>query len=289
MSIEKTFDKLDEKISSLLRSMGIIITLLFGAITVVLNYFSFNLIFSCFFLIIIQIFIANIIFTLYLYIVTSTEKDDFVEEFKKYNQLLKIFTDLHSELFPILSSLEKYYDDIFNNLNDDAKEVIKQTNNSLLSNITVNIGDTETNFVLRSVSSIYHPLEFFRKIFEEIGKTFILKKNLKSKKILNKIESLKVIINRYLAELNKYKDVIFNRRKLPQKLFSYKPIDLFFIFLENCRYLLNSNYSDLDYFKDEIKLAYSNKIKIAYSIYGISIIVSFLFIFFIVLYSLIGL
>jgi len=90
------FDKLDDKLSSLIRNLGLIITLLFGIVTYVSN-FKFNVIMSNMIVFLIILFAINIVMTFITYLITSSEKENFLYELENYRQFSNyVGTSVHS-------------------------------------------------------------------------------------------------------------------------------------------------------------------------------------------------
>ena len=108
MSIERMFDKLDEKISSLIRSLGLIITLLFGSMAFLINYSMLEYICSKICILgLITIFFGDIIYALYLYV--GTKNDEFIHNLQLYEQLLIINNNFMNDFHEILDKLMKDY------------------------------------------------------------------------------------------------------------------------------------------------------------------------------------
>ncbi len=123
MKIERMFDKLDDKISSLLRSIGIVITLLFGIFTLILNYYPFNIIINYMILLLLALFLVNTIYTLYLYVFESANKDEFIEKLDSHNQVSKLTRKLYQKITQKLDIASDHYFRAQNNSSFNLSEI----------------------------------------------------------------------------------------------------------------------------------------------------------------------
>ncbi len=300
MSIEKAFDKLDEKVSSLLRSMGLIITLLLGIIALVFNFLTFNIVIGLILLSLLIIFIANVIYTLYLYIFTSTKKDEFVSKFNSYNQLLKIFNELNLKVKPLIddiSNIFRKYPELYENLVKDTADYMKKLKETIyIKELEEVKPENKTEFEifksykftfkLKNVETMILNLNYFRSIYLAIGsRLYYYDEDKSESEGLNKISQIIENIDIYSSELIYYSEIEFKHSELKKQKFSEIPSFVLSEFLDCFRIILNQNYREMNILKGEEKKTYGRKIKIAYSTYAISIIISCIILFFIIIYS----
>ncbi len=286
MSVERMFDKLDEKISSLIRSLGLIITILFGSIALLINFKIENILIKVSILGLIGIFVSNIIFTLALYI--STKKDEFVYNIPLYEQLLKINRGLvketNKELIVLINqyemikrklpSLEEFYIELFIKYN-----VQKDTDGYYRLN-------------LKNLEDFKSGLSIFIEIFNKIRKYF----NVNINEIVSEIKSDKESdnLNSYFVEFAKFLGLVrtyhtdlsnfeglqlFNDNEFVFNLLDI-PFSLFTDFVNHLRFNSISAYNKIN--KDKLTKIkeYGFNIKIAYGIFGLGIILSSVMIFY---------
>lgn len=109
MSVEKIFDKLDEKISSLLRNLGLIITVLFGFTAIIYNIFGLNLMVIIIMIILFSCFLGNFIYSLNIYIIKSSKIHDFLYKIQLYEEIKELCGDIFfKSLYHLLNIREIY-------------------------------------------------------------------------------------------------------------------------------------------------------------------------------------
>ena len=297
MSIEKVFDKLDEKVSSLLRSMGLIITLLLGIIALVFNFFTFNIVIGLILLSLLVLFIVNVICTLYLYIFSSTKNDEFVSKFNSYNQLLKLFNELNLNLKPRIDYINHLYNEYQKN-NENVEENTAGYMRMLTETIYIKESEEENpenntefeifknykfTFKLKNIEYMILTLNYFRSIYFEIGKNIFKINEFTDSEELNKISQIIEIIDNYSSELLYYSEIEFKHNELRRQKFSEAPSFSLSEFLDHFRFILNQNYREMNILKGIIKKNYGRKIKFVYLMYAISIIISCVLFLFIII------
>ena len=297
MSIERMFDKLDEKISSLIRSIGVIITLLFGFIALVINYFSFNFIIISIVLVLLIIFSSNIVYTIYVYIYCSSENDKFINKIASYKGVIKLTNQSYHELFAELNDLSFRYNDIL------SQELLD------ISLLLDNLGDPfEQKFERSNENSNKYEIEIkkikeFNKFFRATHEFF--------EKIDDGLDIL-IAVSNHINENNKnfiktFREIYIvcseNIIKYGLRLEKYEDLEVDYTFkvsikiddnpFEDCqdnirifRYALDDTYNVISYEKDEKRKTYDKKIKISYGIFGFGIIFSCICLFIIIAFLL---
>lgn len=112
MSIERTFDKLDEKISYLIRNLGLIITILFGFSAIIYNIFGLNLVALSVMIALFSLFLGNIIYSLHIYINKSSDIQKSVNENQLYEEFLSLCGDLTLRSSYHVRNIIKIYDEL---------------------------------------------------------------------------------------------------------------------------------------------------------------------------------
>lgn len=109
MSVEKILDKLDEKISYLIRNLGLIITVLFGFTAIIYNVFGLNLMLIIIMIILFSFFLGNIIYSLHIYINKSSNLYDFIYELQLYEELLKLLENIRFQSSSHILNIREIY------------------------------------------------------------------------------------------------------------------------------------------------------------------------------------
>lgn len=123
MSIENIFNKLDEKISYLIRNLGFIITILFGFSAIIYNIFGLTPIIIFFTIILVSLFLFDLIYALYIYIGYSSKVHDFIYELMQYEEFLRLSRTI---------TLSKYSIDIIEKIYQEQLEWVSGINNRVL-------------------------------------------------------------------------------------------------------------------------------------------------------------
>ena len=97
MSIEKRTDKLDLKLSSLIRNMGLVTTLTFGLLALIINYSLINWFISLILVGLLLSYFINIIYILIIFTFSSSRKDRFIYELNTLKQLNEIVSEMYNE------------------------------------------------------------------------------------------------------------------------------------------------------------------------------------------------
>lgn len=272
MKIERVFDKLDDKISSLLRSMGIIITLLFGIFTLILNYYSFNIIIIYMILLLLVLFLVNTIYTLYLYVFESANKDKFIENLDSHDQISKSTRKFYQKITQKLDIAGNYYFQAQDSSNFNISEINGIAKESFKRFMIINDDDEIIDIKFKSIKE-------FREYLLGFIEAFIL--------INSYISDIVTIVNPDYREMNNliemmklYENDLSRYENLQLELDYTRTLatsNIYFAF-ENCllhfRTGIDVAYTKISGEKKEKRKSYENKIKISYFIFSIIIILA---------------
>ena len=125
--IEKRYEKAEVKISALIRSLGIIITLLFGVLTIIYNYLTLSLFYFILIAILMGIFAINFCYSIIIYVFSSFRDVSEFSNLELYDHLLNRVKDVKVNLEGYFKYFEKLKllqnnIDYFNNLIDIRKK-----------------------------------------------------------------------------------------------------------------------------------------------------------------------
>ena len=279
MSIERVFDKLDEKASSLIRSIGIIITLLFGFLALIFNYLHFTLIMAFIFLILAILFLINIIYTMYIYVFASSKTHDYVNMISSNYRVLKSIQNFYIEIIHDLEMSISYYYSLVLNKNREENFIIE-----LKNEINKNLRIKQNNNIkyqlrLSNVGEINYYLERFKVIFKVVS-TKIPFSNDKStenegKDFNLRINNLIEAINRFFNDIVNYFDLVLMVKSIAYGgIISDNIFSLFRFLIEEFRDIIDGTYRHNILLKNVEKDRYEIKIKISYSIFGLCLIIS---------------
>ncbi len=283
MSVERMFDKLDEKISSLIRSLGLIITILFGSIALLINFKIENIIIKVSILGLIGIFVLDIIFTLALYI--STKKDEFVYSILMYEQLLKINRGFIKETTKALAILIREFAIINRKL--PSKDVSNCYIEEFIGRGVQKSDDGYYELRIKNLEDFRSGISLFFGILGRIKE--LIEYVIKGEKEVNNINEMS-----YLAEFYGFMRLIrtyhtdlsnFEGLKLPSNnelIFDVfdTPHRLFVKLVNPFRFNTISTYNKINKDKLTKMKEYGLNIKLAYGIFGLGIILSSVMIFY---------
>ncbi|MFX1257273.1 MAG: hypothetical protein ACFFAN_05415 [Promethearchaeota archaeon] len=286
MSIERMFDKLDEKVASLMRSLGLIIALFSGFITLILNYFPLNFFIGLGIILLLVSFLFNIGYTLYLYVITSSNKDDYLYKLDSYRQLIKINQNLHDNIIQDLEYFKSTYEE------SKDKFLVTQVNKDIL--------EEKYKFELNE-ENIYHfktgtVKQFKRNIqaivdvvnYINVGLEDLLTGE-KRRQFTKKLGDYREIIIRYLANLYDYEKLEIAPPTVKIGILSDEiPVVSLISLLQKFRILVEVAYTRNKIKKYDQKKAYENKIKFSYGLFVFNIIISCIFPFIIVIPTLLA-
>ena len=272
MPIGRTFDKLDEKLSSLIRSLGIITSLLFGIITITFNYLYFDWIVIITMFLLFSSFFANILYSIYIYAFVSNKNYRVIHGHELLLQLSKMTNDFYRAINDDLNFLKELY---WNRKDEKIEKHI----NEILDQLKINFNENNRyNIVFSSITDIHNYVEYFTALFETLH-LFLIKKN---DDFSNKSFYFIDKVRRFQNELNNYISIRFFITHSVEWSLNMNPYFMFEIFFQRVSMFIGDSIFKHNYNISSKQLDYERKIKRCYKIFGLSLCIC-MFLFFYIL------
>jgi len=266
MSKELIFNKLDEKISSLVRSLGLIITILFGLLSIAFNFFELNWIVIIVTILLLILFLTDVIYVLKIYIYNSPENYDMIEKIKDYEILVQISRELWHFVVFHNPDISINYDNLKN-----YDILIMKYQEILQKNIDFSEKESSKKVVEYQIGNIKDLLPILRNLINIIK---IIRKNLSVEETKGNLVNYHENLIKFYDSIEKYEFFEFDEHYTFTYALDDNPFDKISEYINQVYVkLANTLFGKIKILNNE-KNKYENQIRKCYILFGLIILLS---------------